>query len=199
MNDKSVKIFAEKKSLKSIQKEESRLRILNVASRLFRKQGFKATGIDQIMAEAGLTAGAFYAHFKSKDDLFEKMLEFTLVQMRSLLLKDTENLSGPQKTEVVLKRYCSIAHRDFPERGCVLVALAAELHRGSKKAEQIIANYLDKWADMIVENIDSHVPAEERKAIALRFISRSVGAVLLSRMVKATPLSESILKAAHKV
>lgn len=195
MNQNSVS----KKSLKTIQKEESRIRILNVASRLFRKQGYKATGIDQIMVEAGLTAGAFYAHFKSKDDLFENMLEFTLGQMRSLLLKDTENLHGPQKTEVVLKRYCSIAHRDFPERGCALASLAAELHRGTSKIDRIVANYIEKWAEIIVENLDSNLPIEDRKATALQYISRSIGALLLSRMVKETSLSEALLKAAQKV
>lgn len=190
---------SKKKSLKAIQKEESRVRILNVASRLFRKQGYKATGIDQIMAEAGLTAGAFYAHFKSKDDLFEKMLEFTLGQMRVLLLKDTENLEGPQKTEVVLKRYCSIAHRDFPDRGCALASLAAELHRGTPKTDKIVAMYVEKWADIIVENLDSSFSLEERKSQALQYISRAIGALLLSRMVKETSLSEQILLAAQKI
>ncbi|MCC2679858.1 MAG: acrR, partial [Pseudobdellovibrio sp.] len=55
-----------KTNLKKEQKILSKERILNVASRLFKKNGFTATGIDQIMEEAGLTAGAFYAHFKSK-------------------------------------------------------------------------------------------------------------------------------------
>ncbi len=188
-----------KKSLKTIQKEESRVRILNVASRLFRKQGYKATGIDQIMSEAGLTAGAFYAHFKSKDDLFENMLDFTLRQMRSLLLKDTENIQGAQKTEVILKRYCSIPHRDFPERGCALASLAAELHRGTPKTDRIVANYIEKWAEIIVENLDSSLSLEERKAKALQYISRAIGALLLSRMVKETSLSETLLKAAQAV
>lgn len=188
-----------KKTLKTLQKEESRVRILNVASRLFRKQGFKGTGIDQIMHEAGLTAGAFYAHFKSKDDLFENALEFAFRQMRSLLVKDLESLKGPQKTEAVLKRYCSIAHRDFPERGCVLVSLAAELHRGTKKSDQIIATYLEKWAQMIADNLDENLTEDEKKEMALQLISRSVGAVLLSRMVKQTSLSENLLSAAQKI
>lgn len=191
--------MSDKPSKKTLQKEESRLRILNVASRLFRKQGLQATGIDQIMAEAGLTAGAFYAHFKSKDDLFENVLEFTLIQMRSLLLKDTEKLQGAQKTEAVMKRYCSTAHRDFPERGCILASLAAELHRGTSKTDKIIAKYIEKWSENIVENLDPALSYGERKSISLQLISRSVGALILSRMVKETPLSENLLKAAHQI
>lgn len=188
-----------KKSLKSLQKEESRIRILNVASRLFRSQGYKATGIDQIMKDAGLTAGAFYAHFKSKDDLFEHTLEYSLRQMRVLLTKDLENLQGTEKTEAVLKRYCSTAHRDFPERGCVLASLAAELHRGTKKSDQIIAKYIEKWAFMISENLDDSITPQKKNELALQLISRSVGALLLSRMVKETQLSENLLLASQKI
>ncbi len=186
-----------KKSLKTIQKEQSKVRILNVASRLFKKQGFNATGIDQLMAEAGLTAGAFYAHFKSKEDLFEKSLEHALSASRILLFKETEHLHGPQKTEAVLKRYCSVGHRDLPDRGCVLPALASEIYRGTTRTNKIVATYIEKWAKAICENLDESMNDSEKRQLALQLISRSVGAVLLSRIVNETELSEQILLAAQ--
>jgi len=185
--------------LKTIQKEESRVRILNVASRLFRKQGFKATGIDQIMQEAGLTAGAFYAHFKSKNDLFENALEYSLTYTRGLLTKDLDGLTGEAKAEAILKRYCSIAHRDFPEKGCIIAAMAAELHRGNEKVNDMVSLYLKKWTQLISENLDENIPVAEKKMISLRLISRAVGALLLSRMVKGTDLSEALLESAQKL
>jgi AcrR family transcriptional regulator len=188
-----------KKSLKTIQKEESKQRILNVATRLFKKQGYNATGIDQFMHEAGLTAGAFYAHFKSKDDLFEQCLQHALIDSRQLLTKDTENLSGPEKTKAVLKRYCSEAHRDFADRGCVLPSLASEIYRGPSQVNQIVAGYIEKWAELISKNLDENLSDFEKKEIALQMISRSVGAILLSRIVKETPLSQQILFAAQKI
>jgi TetR/AcrR family transcriptional repressor of nem operon len=191
--------FSMKKSQKSLQKEESKQRILNVGARLFRKQGYKPTGIDQLMREAGLTAGAFYAHFKSKEDLFEQCLEHALKESRRLLIKDTEGLSGEEKTKVVLKRYCSVGHRDFPEKGCVLPALAAEIHRGSVKSSALIATYIDKWAFMIADHLGENLSAEEKRKMALQLVSRSVGALLLSRMVKETPLSEKLLLAAQEI
>lgn len=184
---------------KQIQKEESRERILNVSSRLFRTRGFNATGIDQIMEEAGLTAGAFYAHFKSKEDLFEKSLEHALFHARKLLTKDTEKLTGEEKTAVVLKRYCSVAHRDFPEKGCVLPALAAEIYRGTPQSKRIVESYIEQWADLISENLSNALSEEEKRNQSLQLISRSVGAILLSRMVKETQLSIQLLTAAGKI
>ena len=89
-------------SQKSIQKLESKERILNVASRLFKKHGYAATGIDLIMAEAGLTAGGFYAHFKSKTDLLEQAIEHSLKHSRQLLTRDTEHLGGEEKIKTRL-------------------------------------------------------------------------------------------------
>lgn len=187
-----------KKTLKTIQKEDSKIRILNVASRLFKRQGYRATGIDQLMAEAGLTAGAFYAHFKSKEDLLEQSLQHALLFSKSLLVKDGESLTGRAKTEFFLKKYCSVGHRDFPDRGCVLPALASEIYHGTQRTNHLIANYIDKWSQMIAESIDEELSVSEKKELALQIISRSVGAVLLSRIVKETDLSEQILSAAQK-
>ncbi|MBC7420860.1 MAG: TetR/AcrR family transcriptional regulator [Bdellovibrio sp.] len=187
------------KTLKQIQKEESKERILTVSSRLFRTQGFNATGIDQIMKESSLTAGAFYAHFESKEDLFEQSLEYALQHSSKLLTKDTENLFGDEKTNAVLERYCSILHRDFPEKGCVLPALAAEIYRGTNTCKFLISDYIQKWADLIAAHLSENLSIEEKREKALQLISRSVGAVLLSRMIDTSSLSEKILRAAQKI
>lgn len=188
-----------KENLKKLQKIESKERILNVASRLFKKNGFTATGIDQIMEESGLTAGAFYAHFKSKTDLLEQSIEHSFKFSRKLLLKDTEHLSGEEKIKAIMDRYISTLHRDLPEKGCILPALASEIYRGSEKSGQIIESYLNKWAEIIVEHISGDFAPLEKKRIALNIISQSVGAVLLSRMVKNSKLSDEIIRSAQEV
>jgi TetR/AcrR family transcriptional repressor of nem operon len=175
---------------KSKQRIESKERILNVACRLFKKNGYSATGIDLIMGEAGLTAGGFYAHFRSKTDLLEQAIEHSMKHSRQLLLKDTQHLSGEEKVKAVMNRYISAGHRDLAEKGCILPALAAEIPRGTKKANQLVSYYIRKWAD----EISQHMPHEN----ALALISKAVGAVLLSRMVKNSELSDEILRAARK-
>lgn len=188
-----------KKSQKEIQKEISKERILNVSSRLFKKQGFAVTGVDQLMHEAGMTAGGFYAHFESKMDLFEQSLDHMFQQSRQLLLKDLEQLEGEKKIEAILQRYCSQGHRDFPEKGCVLPALASEIHRGTEKSAEIVANYIQKWASALQVNLSDEFDSEKKMEIALQIISRSVGAILLSRMVAGTELSDQLLKSAQKL
>ncbi len=184
---------------KAKQKEDSKQRILNVASRLFRKQGFKATGVDQLMREAGLTAGGFYAHFASKEALFEQTLKFALEHSRKRLQKDTEHLSGEFKTKAIIKRYCSPAHRDFPDKGCVLPALAAEIHQGNKLTDELIANYIEKWAALIQEHLPNELSPKQKKIFALQLISRSVGAILLARVTRNYSLSDDILEAAQEL
>lgn len=174
---------------KSKQRIESKERILNVACRLFKKNGYAATGIDLIMSEAGLTAGGFYAHFRSKTDLFEQAIEHSMKHSRQLLIKDTEHLSGEEKIKAIMNRYISVGHRDLAEKGCILPALAAEIPRGTKKSNEMVAYYIRKWAN----EISQHMPYEN----ALALISKAVGAILLSRMVKNSGLSDEIITAAR--
>ena len=186
------------KSKKTTQKEESKQRILNVAARLFRRQGFKATGVDQLMGEAGLTAGAFYAHFRSKEDLFEQTLARALEDSKKLLLKNTDHLQGDKKNKAIFERYCSEAHRDFPDKGCVLPALASEIGKGTKQSKIMVANYIEKWAEFICEHLSENISREQRRVLALQMISRSVGAIILSRVVGGA-LSKDILDSAREV
>jgi TetR/AcrR family transcriptional repressor of nem operon len=182
-----------KPNLKREQKILSKERILNVASRLFKKNGYSATGIDQIMEEAGLTAGAFYAHFKSKKDLFEQSLEHSMKNSRRQLLKDTEGLRGEEKIRAVMKKYVSYLHRDLVEKGCALPALASELYRESKKNNQVVAKYLSGWVSMIEMNLPPSLGAEAKRKKAISLISQAVGAVLLSRLSGGTELSDEII------
>lgn len=188
-----------KENLKKLQKLESKERILNVASRLFKKNGFAATGIDQIMEEAGLTAGAFYAHFKSKTDLLEQSIEHSFKFSRKLLLKDTEHLQGEEKIRTIMQRYISAVHRDLPEKGCMLPALASEIHRGSKKSSEMIGRYLNKWAELMLIHLPGDESVAEKKKKCLQIISQAVGAVLLSRMVKGTDLSDELISSARDI
>lgn len=211
-------------NLKTLQKNESKVRILNVASRLFKKNGYTATGIDQVMHEAGLTAGGFYAHFKSKTDLLEQVVEHSLKHSYQVLTKDIENLSSEEKIKLILNRYVSTLHRDLPEKGCILPALAAEIYqeknRGgsrvnggqssgsncgakveTKKLNEIICQYLANWADLLAQHLPDEVERSEgadlnlslKKQKALNLISQAVGAILLSRMVGETKLSDEII------
>jgi TetR/AcrR family transcriptional repressor of nem operon len=176
-------------------KVQSRERILKAASGLFREKGYHATGVDELMEKAGLTAGAFYAHFKSKKQLLAESLSYSLERNRSRLLGGTEMLRGDRFVQAVLAKYVSELHRDHPEQGCPLPALAAELPRHSRETAEIICQYLEKWTEILLPHLEGS--RGQRRKQALRLFSQAVGAVLVSRMTFGTKLSNEILKASQ--
>ena len=117
-------------------KEKTRQRILDAAAVVFRRQGFQAGSVDDVMSEAGLTAGGFYAHFESKDDLFAAALVDTLRQARIVYGKDDEQLEGDERIASIAAKYLSPAHRKQVERGCAMPPLLADLPRQSPATRQ---------------------------------------------------------------
>src|SRR3712207_3437225 len=93
-------------------KTRSRAKIVKAAAGLFRRQGYLGTGIDSVMAKAGLTAGAFYAHFGSKSELFAEALGAATEVSRAALTAGLEGLSPQERFAAVVKRYLSREHRD---------------------------------------------------------------------------------------
>lgn len=161
---------------RQMQKIESREKILKAAATLFRKQGLNATGIDQIMAKAGLTAGAFYAHFKSKDHLIEEML-WTVLPMKP-----------DQPINEFVPDYLTEFHRDHPELGCPLATLGSDLARAPKKLKSRISERLNAT---ILNRLPEQTPRAKKEA--LRRISMAVGALILARMTEDTELSDEFL------
>ncbi|HTL12192.1 MAG TPA: TetR/AcrR family transcriptional regulator [Bdellovibrionota bacterium] len=168
------------------QKAQTRQRILKEAARLFREQGYAATGVDAIMEAAGLTAGGFYAHFKSKDDLLEHTLSEALDQSWNRLTAGLEGAPAEKRAQL-LARYLSPQHRDNPGVGCPLVGIAAELTHHSEKTAALVARHLERLAGAMGR---LGIPREQ----ALGEFSKAVGALLLARLVRGQTLSDEILR-----
>ncbi len=110
-------------------KEKTRARILGAAGKVFRREGYHGAGVDDVMAEAGLTAGGFYAHFDSKQSLLAEALEHAAAQAGERLVPSSERLSGRDWVEAFLGRYLSPEHCRGVEDGCPLAALVSEVAR----------------------------------------------------------------------
>ena len=164
-------------TLRKQQKKQSREKILKAAGALFGKNGIQATGIDQIMKKAGLTAGAFYAHFKSKDHLIQEVLWSALPMHQGV------------GAEGFLDYYLTIEHRDRPETACPLATLGSDLARADRKLKLRITQRLD---EVIMERIKSDSP--QMKKLALHTLSTAVGAMILARLTKDTKLSQAFLQ-----
>lgn len=159
------------------QKQQSRAKILKAAGTLFGKNGLQATGIDQIMKKAGLTAGAFYAHFASKEQLIEEVLWSALPWHQHVAADE------------FVKYYLSADHRDHPESACPLATLGSDLARADRRMKLRISKRLDEVID---DRIKSGTTMTKKKALA--GLSLAVGAMILSRITEDTDLSNAFLR-----
>lgn len=157
-------------------KDNTRTRLLEVGGALAKENGFGTTGVDKLMAAAGLTSGAFYAHFRSKGDLLEALVDRELTHSLARFAdKDDAQLLAS------LESYLSLAHVDCPAEGCAATSLTPEIARASEGAKQTFEARMCN----IHAAIAPHV-ADDGAAWAL--MTQAVGAVMLARAM-ATPES----------
>ena len=112
-------------------KAQSRAKILEAARARFRRHGFAGASIDQVMSDAGLTRGAFYAHFASKDALIAEVLAIEAGLVRNL--QDAAASENPQEAVLAaLAHYLDPAEREDVAFGCPLVAHPTDVTRGKE-------------------------------------------------------------------
>jgi AcrR family transcriptional regulator len=169
-------------------KDLTRQRIVEVASRQFREHGVAAVGIAGIMADAGLTNGAFYAHFDSKEDLVREVLSHA--GFRNKLSKAAENGTG---LAGAIRDYLSQNHRDNPGQGCPTSALVAEIARHPKATRDAFTGKVDDVIELIAAGLAPASEAERRRR-AVAIYALMVGALQLARAVNDKRLSAEILQ-----
>jgi TetR/AcrR family transcriptional regulator, transcriptional repressor for nem operon len=169
-------------------KDATRQRIIEVASRQFREQGVAAVGLAGIMAEAGLTNGAFYAHFDSKENLVREVL--SSAGFHNKLSKATARGAG---LEGAIRDYLSPSHRDDPGRGCPTSALVAEMARHPKATRDAFTGKVAGVIELIAVGLPAGTAAgRRRKAVAIYGLM--VGTLQLARAINDSKLSNEILQ-----
>src|SRR3954452_3703024 len=159
--------------------EATRERILDAASRLFREHGIAAVGLAKIMAEAGLTVGTFYTHFRSKEALLREVLLRSLDARHEAL---QQVLHGD--LEVAVRAYLSPEHRDQSGTGCPVAALASEVARHPRATRQTFASHNEPTLDALATWLSSRKANKVGRADAAAFLGLLAGTLQLAR---ATP------------
>lgn len=172
-------------------KAETRRRIIETASGRFKRDGIDGSGIATLMSDAGLTNGAFYAHFSSKDDLVANVVAD---QLRA----QCENLSslppGRGPLEAFVREYLSPHHRDHPDTGCPNAALLDEIGRCDDAVRDAYTEGMQSIVDVIAAHLSPHEPSAARTA-AVGLFSVLVATLQLARAVSDRQLSDDILAA----
>lgn len=170
--------------------ENVKSRILNEANQLFRRKGFAKTSINDVMESAGLTHGGFYAHFKSKEDLFSQAmaedLNFTLITRQ---LNEQPDADALEQLKHAVTYYLGFDNRDKVGNGCTMVTLCPEVARMSDKTK---GNYTKSFEALIAE----FESALGSRADALACIIQCVGGLTLARAVSDGELAEELLDVA---
>jgi len=177
--------------------ERNRQHILTDAARLFRENGIRATGVDSIRQEAGLTHGAFYSQFASKDALAAEAIGLALSRWRRVWRRAAERRTGSQAFRRIVANYLSTKHRDSPGRGCVVAALGASVARQPRTVRAAFTRELKDAVDFLAELVPGTDPAR-RHADAIAAFACMVGGLILARAVEDERFSARILRATAK-
>jgi TetR/AcrR family transcriptional regulator, transcriptional repressor for nem operon len=177
-----------------IQAAENRQTVINVASRLFRERGFDGIGLKDLMEGAGLTQGAFYKQFASKEDLAVEASRRAM-ESASHRWSDAAEQNPDDPLGAVLAFYLSGDHREEKMDGCPIVALGSDAARQGRDVkaafEAGIKAHLEVLGRLIAET-----GGEASSGKAMAILSTMVGAVTLSRVVNDPDLAQALLDAA---
>src|SRR5688572_16457859 len=177
-----------------VQAEENRQTVINVASRLFRERGFDGIGLKDLMKGAGLTQGAFYKQFASKDDLAAQASRRAMASaFNRLSAAAAANPDDPLGAVIAL--YLSPEHREERMDGCPVVALGSDAARqGADVKASFEAGIREHLT--VLTLILSEIGSDERRQKAMAILSTMVGALTLARVVNDPRLAQSFLDAA---
>jgi AcrR family transcriptional regulator len=170
-------------------KQATRQRILEAAGRHFKQDGIDGAGVAAVMSDAGLTNGAFYAHFASKEDLLANVLADQLRTQRQSFHAQPPNRGG---LEAFIRSYLSPQHRDQYADGCPSAALLDEITRRPAATKQV---YTDELIG-VIDDIASHLNpthAEAAQTDALTLFGLMLGTLQLARALTNRDLSDQLL------
>jgi TetR/AcrR family transcriptional regulator, transcriptional repressor for nem operon len=178
-------------------KLETHTRIVKRASVRLREKGAHGIGVADLMKDAGLTHGGFYAHFDSREALVIEAFAHAMDRATERWRKAAEAMPAEKRLATIVDNYLSPAHRDDPGHGCAVPTLAAEIARESPKTRKAFATKLEEMIDMLAGQIPSGSPKAARKQ-AMATIATMMGTLVMARVAGTGEFSEEILAAGRE-
>ena len=180
-----------------IQAEENRQTVIDVASRLFREHGFDGIGLKDLMKGAGLTQGAFYKQFASKDDLAaqasRRAMERAFNRFSAAAAANPDDPLG-----AAIAAYLSTEHREDQMDGCPVAALGSDAARQGADVKASFEAGIREYLEMLGLCVEEAEGKDDPCGKAMAILSTMVGAMVLSRVVNDEQLSKQFLQAAAK-
>ena len=184
-------------SIRTTAKEASHERIVNAAARAIRRSGYDGTGVANIMKEAGLTHGAFYAHFASREAMLAEAADRAGAESNAAAASLVATVSSEKSLETLIRAYLSKAHLKGIETGCPTSALASEMPRQSPEVRRAATRRIKEMIDLVARQMpDWGQPSAHERALVA--VATMVGTLTLARAVDDAALSDALCKATLK-
>jgi AcrR family transcriptional regulator len=178
---------------KGVKKEETRQKMLAAAGRGFRKYGYAGIGVDGLSKAAGVTSGAFYAHFGSKDAAFDVALTAGLNEViEAVPIYQEEH--GSRWTKVFAEYYLSRSHRDNREGGCAMATLTSDVVRSDPKVHAAFEEKMMQISDLISRGLGGR-SIEDRRCRAWAMLGVLIGGINVARAMKNTKVADEVANA----
>jgi TetR/AcrR family transcriptional regulator, transcriptional repressor for nem operon len=178
-------------------KQETHARIVRKASVRLREKGAHGIGVADLMKEAGLTHGGFYAHFDSREALVIEAFNYAMDRAMERWRKVAEQIPPEKRLETIVDFYLTALHRDDPGHGCSVPALGAEIARENAKTRRAFATRLEEMIDMMADQI-LDVPRKSARRQAMATIATMMGTMVMSRITGTGEISDEILAAGRE-
>jgi TetR/AcrR family transcriptional repressor of nem operon len=173
-------------------KLETHARIVRKASVKLRERGAHGIGVADLMKDAGLTHGGFYAHFNSREALVIEAFSHAMDRSTERWRKLAETVPPEKRLAKVVNSYLTPAHRDDPGRGCAIPALGAEIARESSRTRKVFAGRLEQMIDALADQIQG-VPRQAARRKAMSAIATMMGTLVMARIAGTGEFSDEIL------
>ena len=170
-------------------------RIVETAARAIRRSGYNGSGVAEIMKEAGLTHGGFYAHFESREGMLAEAADRAGAEAVAVLARVAAEAPPKKALEAMLRAYLSREHVEGVETGCPVAALGSEMPRQPSKVRRAATRRIKEMIDLVArESPDWGRPGAHEQALVT--VSTALGALVLARAVDDPQLSKAVREAA---
>jgi TetR/AcrR family transcriptional repressor of nem operon len=178
-------------------KQETHARIVKKASVRLREKGAHGIGVADLMKEAGLTHGGFYAHFDSREALVIEAFAYAMDRSTERWRKVAEQTAPDKRLATIVENYLTPLHRDDPGHGCAVPTLGAEIARESPKTRKAFGAKLEQMIDMMADQM-LEVPRRTARKQAVAALATMIGTLVLSRIAGSGEFSDEILAAGRE-
>jgi len=176
-------------------KEATHERIVEAAARAIRRSGYGGTGVADIMKDAGLTHGGFYAHFDSREAMLAEAADRAGADTVATMTRVADAAPPDQALQAIIRAYLSKAHVGAVETGCAVAALGSEMPRQAPQVRRAATRRIKEMIDLVCrQSPDWGQPGAHERALVT--VATAVGALVLARAVDDPKLSDALREAA---